>query len=101
MPITPGIFSSPTRTLSGINAFKENIVLIGMPSSGKSTIGKILSEQLNKKLIDTSSENCLPESNEPMSDFKQKIDKLILLHDSGILSDEEFEEQKQRILEAL
>ena len=32
---------------------KENIVLIGMPSSGKSTIGKILSEQLNKKLIDT------------------------------------------------
>lgn len=32
---------------------KENIVLIGMPSSGKSTIGKILSEQLGKKLIDT------------------------------------------------
>ena len=32
---------------------KENIVLIGMPSSGKSTIGKILSERLNKKLIDT------------------------------------------------
>lgn len=55
----------------------------------------------SEKLIDASSENCLPESNEPMSDFKQKIDKLILLHDSGILSDEEFEEQKQRILETL
>lgn len=32
---------------------KENIILIGMPSSGKTTIGKILSEKLNKKLIDT------------------------------------------------
>ena len=32
---------------------KENIVLIGMPSSGKTTIGKIISEKLNKKLIDT------------------------------------------------
>ncbi len=36
-----------------INDDKENIVLIGMPSSGKTTIGKILSEKLNKKLIDT------------------------------------------------
>ncbi len=32
---------------------KENIVLIGMPSSGKTTIGKILSEKLNKTLVDT------------------------------------------------
>ncbi len=32
---------------------KENIVLIGMPSSGKSTIGQLLSEKLNKALVDT------------------------------------------------
>lgn len=32
---------------------KENIVLIGMPSSGKSTVGKILSEKIGKALIDT------------------------------------------------
>lgn len=32
---------------------KENIILIGMPSSGKTTIGKLLSEKLNRKLIDT------------------------------------------------
>ncbi len=32
---------------------KENIVLIGMPSCGKSTIGKILSQKLSKKLIDS------------------------------------------------
>lgn len=67
----------------------------------KSAVYNSASSLENKKLIDTPSENCLPESNDPMSDFKQKIDKLILLHDSGILSDEEFEEQKQRILEAL
>lgn len=35
--------------------FKEmcNIVLIGMAGCGKSTIGKVLSEKLNKELIDT------------------------------------------------
>jgi len=32
---------------------KQNIVLVGMPSCGKSTIGKILSEKLNKEFIDT------------------------------------------------
>ena len=32
---------------------KKNIVLIGMPSSGKSTVGKILREKLSRELIDT------------------------------------------------
>lgn len=32
---------------------KENIVLIGMPSCGKSTIGKRVSEYLNKDFVDT------------------------------------------------
>ena len=32
---------------------KQNIVLIGMPSSGKTTIAKILAESLNKTFIDT------------------------------------------------
>lgn len=32
---------------------KQNIVLIGMPSSGKTTIGKILAESLGKKFTDT------------------------------------------------
>lgn len=35
---------------------KQNIVLIGMPSSGKSTVGTALAESLNKTFIDTDQE---------------------------------------------
>ncbi|NMB14800.1 MAG: shikimate dehydrogenase [Gallicola sp.] len=34
----------------------ENIILIGMPGSGKSTLGKALAEKLSRKHIDTDSE---------------------------------------------
>lgn len=33
-----------------------NLVLIGMPGSGKSTVGKLLSEILNRELVDTDTE---------------------------------------------
>lgn len=36
-----------------IKAEKENIVLIGMPASGKTTVGKIISERLKRPLLDT------------------------------------------------
>lgn len=32
---------------------KENIVLVGMPASGKSTVGKIIAEKLKRSFIDT------------------------------------------------
>lgn len=35
---------------------KENIVLIGMPASGKTTIGRLLSQKLGRELIDTDEE---------------------------------------------
>lgn len=37
---------------------KRNIVLIGMPASGKTTVGTILSKNLGMPLIDTDSEIC-------------------------------------------
>ena len=32
---------------------KENVVLCGMPSSGKSTVGRLLSERLSRRFVDT------------------------------------------------
>lgn len=55
---------------------KENIVLIGMPASGKSTVGKILSEKLGRVFIDTdelivkNADMTIPEI------FKQKGEKI-------------------------
>jgi shikimate dehydrogenase len=44
------------RIFAEIEASKENIVLTGMPGSGKSTVGKILAEKLSRKFIDTDTE---------------------------------------------
>lgn len=39
-----------------IKASKENIVLTGMPGSGKSTVGKLLAERLGRPYLDTDEE---------------------------------------------
>ena len=41
------------RVYRSIVANKENIVLVGMPACGKSTVGAILAETMGKRLIDT------------------------------------------------
>ena len=41
------------RIYQEILSKKENIVLIGMPSSGKSTVGALLSEKLSRPFLDT------------------------------------------------
>ena len=47
----------PEGTLSSVyeSVFKskENIVLVGMPASGKSTVGRLLSDRLGRKFVDT------------------------------------------------
>lgn len=47
---------------------KENIVLIGMPSSGKSTVGKALAKALNREFIDTD-DLILEKTGMPIADF--------------------------------
>ena len=41
------------RAYRKIASDKENVVLIGMPASGKSTVGKLLAARLGRRLIDT------------------------------------------------
>lgn len=41
------------RIYREIKSEKENIVLIGMPSSGKSTVGRIIAERLGRRFVDT------------------------------------------------
>ena len=52
----------------GIRAEKENVVLIGMPSSGKSTVGRILAEKLGEEFIDTD-ELIIEKIKMPIKDF--------------------------------
>lgn len=54
-----GVVSDSDETEDLINSLylnKLNIVLVGMPSSGKTTIGKLVAEILGKKFIDTDAE---------------------------------------------
>lgn len=44
------------RVYRTISAQKENIVLVGMPASGKSTVGRLLADRLGRELCDTDTE---------------------------------------------
>lgn len=51
---------------------KKNVVLIGMPSSGKSTVGKLLADSLKRELIDTDCEIIKREGTDIPTIFKDK-----------------------------
>lgn len=60
--------SETDRVYNEIVRQKRNIVLTGMPSSGKSTIGKILAQSLNMEFID-SDELIVKEAGMPITDI--------------------------------
>lgn len=41
------------RIFKKLSSEKENIVLVGMPSCGKSTVGRIIADRLGRELVDT------------------------------------------------
>ena len=53
---TDGMDEQTEAIYKEIAAEKENIVLVGMPSSGKTTVGKYLAKELGRPLIDTDAE---------------------------------------------
>ncbi len=54
--VKPGDEDLLKKVIADIEAQVRNIVLIGMPGSGKSTVGKALAERLGRTFIDTDEE---------------------------------------------
>ena len=63
------------RVYKEVLSAKENIVLIGMPASGKTTVGGILSEKLSRKLMDTDAEIVLDEGKQITDIFAERGEK--------------------------
>ena len=60
------------KAFKSVKNDKQSIVLIGMPSSGKTTVGRILSEKCGKQLADTD-EYIVRKIGMPISDFFAKF----------------------------
>lgn len=56
------------KAFKSVKNDKQNIVLIGMPSSGKTTVGRILAEKCGKELADTD-EYIVKKIGMPIADF--------------------------------
>lgn len=55
------------RAFQALRSEKENLVLIGMPSCGKTTVGKLLAQKIGKPFVDTDA--LLAETLGPVPDF--------------------------------
>jgi len=64
--------SETERVYNEILSSKRNLVLIGMPGCGKTTLGKILAQELDKDFVDTDDEIVKSEGMEIPEIFAQK-----------------------------
>ena len=70
-----------------IHGQKQNIVLTGMPGSGKSTVGKLLAEQMGRELIDTD-EAIVQKAGMPISEiFAQKGEDYFRCLESEVIAE--------------
>lgn len=60
------------RTVKEVERECKNVVLIGMPSCGKSTVGKVLAEKLGKTFVDTDEKIQEAEGMSPCEIIEQK-----------------------------
>lgn len=75
------------RIINLIRKDTENVVLIGMPGSGKSTIGEILSKELGREFIDTDLEIVKRENRTIAEIFARDGEKYFRKVESQVLKD--------------
>ncbi|MGN1203214.1 MAG: SPFH domain-containing protein [Eubacterium sp.] len=77
----------------GVGNFSSLGIGLGMMGGVAGTVGEMTSDAVKK--ADTA------RSQESMTEFKQRLEKLMMMKEMGMLSDEEFNEQKKRIMESI
>lgn len=85
----------------GVGEFSNMGIGIGMMSGIAATIGNTMGKTINESLNLEKKDNKTDEKIDEMVEFKKKLEKLKLLKETGIITEEEFLEQKKRLLENL
>ncbi len=75
------------RIVKILSKEKQNIVLVGMPSSGKSTVGMAIASVLNREFIDTDSEIIKKENRGIPTIFKDNGEEYFRQVESQVLKD--------------
>ena len=68
-----------------VAAEKENIVLIGMPSSGKTTVGRLIAEKTNRRFVDTDEEIVKAVGKDIPTIFKEEGEKAFRRYESAVI----------------
>lgn len=87
----------------GIGQFTNMGIGLGMMTGIGGTVGGAVSQSVNNALGSAVSASEMPVSKpqDDMNVFKMKIDKLTMMKEAGILTDEEFNKMKQQLLASI